>query len=138
MLNVFNYKDSSYKIYYFPNSPIEPPDRNDFVSNIIKENMKDIPKKGTEKLIKKGIKVGMRETISSGLKGAVAAKLITPQLAKGLGKKVAGPVIDVHGSSFWLFRFYRGMFPNASPTLLHSSPGAGEKNHLKVILIKSR
>ena len=49
--------------------------------------------------------------------------------------KPAGPVIDVHGSSF---RSHLGMFPNASPTLLHSSPGAGEKNHLKVSYAKSR
>ena len=92
---LFNYNESSYNIYYFPNSPIEPLDRNDFVSNIIKENMMIIPKKGAKKLVKKGIKVGMRETISAGFKGAVAAKLITPQLAKKLGSKAAGPVIDV-------------------------------------------
>ena len=46
--------------------------------------------------------------------------------------KPAGPVIDILGSSFWLLRFYLGMFPKASPTLLQASPGAGEKNHLSV------
>ena len=92
---LFNYKECSYNLYYYPNSPIEPQGRIDFVSNNVKENMKVIPKIGAEKLVKKGIKAGMRETISSGLKGAVAAKLITPQLAKSVGKKAAGPMIDV-------------------------------------------
>ena len=93
--DLFAYKESQYDIYYFPESPIDPPAQLDFVSNIIREKVKQLPQKGAEKIVKKGIKAGIKETMSSGLKGAVAAKLMTPQLAKVIGKNATGPVIDV-------------------------------------------
>ena len=42
-----------------------------------------------------GIKVGMLKTISSGLTCSIAAELMTPQLAKEIGEKAAGPIVDV-------------------------------------------
>ena len=93
--DLFAYKENQYDIYYFPDSPIDPPAQVEFVSNFIRKKVKELPKKGAETIVKKGIKAGIKETISSGLKGAVAGKLLTPQLAKAIGKKAPGPVIDV-------------------------------------------
>jgi len=93
--DLFEYKDNQYNIYYFPNSPIDPPTRTDFVSTILNEKVRQLPKQGAKKIVKKGVKAGIKETMSSGLKGAVNAKILSPQLAKSIGSKAAGPVIDV-------------------------------------------
>merc|ERR1712038_424301 len=93
--DLFEYKDNQYNIYYFPNSPIDPPTRTDFVSTVLNEKVRQLPKQGAKKIVKKGVKAGIKETMSSGLKGAVNAKILSPQLAKSIGSKAAGPVIDV-------------------------------------------
>ena len=93
--DLFNYDDSQYKIYYYPDSPFDTPGRIDFVSDFVKEKTKEIPEKGAKKLVKQSIKAGIKESVSSGLKSAVAGKLMTPQLAKVIGTTATGPVIDM-------------------------------------------
>merc|ERR1719367_197241 len=51
--DLFGYKENQYNIYYFPNSPIDSPTRIDFVSNILNEKVRNLPKQGAKKIVKK-------------------------------------------------------------------------------------
>lgn len=79
---LFEYKESQYNIYYFPDSPIDPSTRNEFVDSIFNETSKKYAEKGTKKIVKKGIKHGLKETLGTGL-------------GKSIGRTATGPVIDL-------------------------------------------
>ena len=92
--DLFAYKESQYNIYYFPESPVDQASQVEFVTKIIRKKAPELATKGAQKVVKKGIKTGLKETMALGLKSGAAGKVMTPQLAKVVGKKAIGPIID--------------------------------------------
>ena len=95
---LFNYKKSSYNIYYFPNSPFEAPAKKCFASSINKDCFKKSPKMLAKKLVKRGFKAGVNNKgalLKDGMTDACADTMLIPMLAKNVGETAGGAVVEV-------------------------------------------
>ena len=94
---LFNYEESSYNIYYLPNSPSEPTAKRDSVLIINKNDIKDNPKMVAKKLLKRGMKAGKNnkgELLKDGIKDVFADKMFIPKLAKSVGETAGEAVFE--------------------------------------------
>ena len=88
---LFAYKEGKYNIYYCLEFPKTKPD----FQMLVQEKIKALPQKKLEKVVKKRFQRGIREALMEGLKEAAESKLISKNVAKGLGEKAVGPAVDV-------------------------------------------
>ena len=95
---LFNYEESSYNIYYLPNSPIEPPEPTNSFSSISLDDIKDNPKMLAKNLLKRGIKAGKNnkgELLKDGTTDAFADNMAIPKLAKKVGETSGEAICEV-------------------------------------------
>ena len=88
---LFAYKEGKYNIYYC----LESPKTKSEFEMLVQEKIKGLPQKKLEKVVKKRFKRGIREALMEGLKEAAESKLVSKNVAKGLGEKAVGPAVDV-------------------------------------------